>query len=669
MPEGGYSRNPKVINGLQVDSFVPINSNDNESVNKGAPKSEAESIFLSTPELSNAANFIVTYKKTENKLIKKELVRQMAQEFLHDPRHLTAFFDAVELLQELESYQAKKLKKEVEQALSEATFHTLPNKTIDRAEEMRRWITIYAESKVYQNIAEQVLRKLLEQCKNEADVVDVCYSMAMGGLRDSNPMVVRKTLQILGHLAPVMGPGTKAGLLFELAKHSPDPATFALARDIDSAINLLRDRFEGYKEKIDNAVQRIQTHKSFIQGGLKIAKEHPAWAAQISRAAKAMKNRNFRDPTNPMRIKLAEAITRGDYSGLTEANLKQAGLDENSIKLMMEEMGVKSFEDFTVADAEATMSMTDSFMNAGPLRQWLNDVSAEERNKKGEKVTSVHLPEFHPILPTNYQAINDLIGQRLKGNALNNKVIDDEQYWQTLGLYLPDQLIDRQKAEPMLKKLEQYNNQLVEEMRADSVHLLSPRGDIIIIEDPLLTKMGFTGIAFFMDERNRRDTEVYIKIGNYTYRAELDEYFSLRDSLNIEKSINLPKDGEFLRNVILSHLHAIRCTDLVTDISEDETIEGGRVFNGRRAHRRILPEGQNPTREQILLILEKYHVDIVRMNRERDAEAAAAGRENKRKLTYVSESKAQESQKPIHSIAPRATNYLNQILAGKIPVV
>ncbi len=233
-------------------------------------------------------------------------------------------------------------------------------------------------------------------------------------------------------------------------------------------------------------------------------------------------------------------------------------------------------------------------------------------------------------------------------------------YWRTLGHLVPEAMVDPDKAREIRDQLRLDNERLIQEMRDDSIHFLSPRGDQIDFSDPILADLGFKGITFEMDPRNRRDTIVSLNVGNFTYQAVLDEYFALRETGPEGRSVVLPDDGELLRNILLSHLHAIRCTDTVKDTEAALPGESGeRSFRGRRAHRRILAEGYSPTRAQILLILRDYDIDLNRWNEER----ARQGKE--RRVTYVKESEADTNQgAPVRSVAPQATNKLRAILTA-----
>jgi hypothetical protein len=278
----------------------------------------------------------------------------------------------------------------------------------------------------------------------------------------------------------------------------------------------------------------------------------------------------------------------------------------------------------------------------------------EHDNIKGIPAMSLHLPNMSLVFPANGH-LGQFINQELTKENTENKILEGEDYWGTLSWLIPEQILEERQMVSLIES----NQSLQRDIRDNTRYLLSPRGDLVEITDNLLKELGFKSILYEMDNRNRRDTIVTVKAGNFEYRILVDEYLSLREIKN-KKIMHLPLSANFISNIILSHLREIRCSEKVNEVSEN--INGGdgarRAFTARRPHLRRLPTGQEPTTEQIKKALKTYDIDIIRINRE------AQTRGETRKITFVFEAQnvAIAGQNPVHSRAPEATKKLQEIL-------
>lgn len=297
----------------------------------------------------------------------------------------------------------------------------------------------------------------------------------------------------------------------------------------------------------------------------------------------------------------------------------------------------------------------------GPLRKLLNDRLAEDlQHVPGNGISAaLDLPSMSAVRSADTLS---QLGQIIHNEMLNNRIevvhMDTPDHLRTLSYLVPPEMDSRTEFTDIANA----NQQLRREMVEDSRYLLSPRGDQISVTDPMLLTLGFTAITYQMNPANKRETVVTVALGNHVeYRAILDEYFALRD-VHSHNSIQLPQHGAFLENVLLSHLREIRCSERVNEvIPGTPTVPGEtrRAFTSRRAHRRILPEHQSPTPEQIVRIFSEYDIDLVRLNREREA----AGETRRVTYVYEVENIAIGGVGPVRSRTPDATRRLQELLA------
>ncbi len=346
----------------EQEKFFP-----DEPALEGPPKSAEESLFLSIPELSYAADIVVALNAAEGAAEKAAVIHRTVQDFLEDPRRLSDFFDAVKTLQDSKKYHgAKRAAGDIKKALPDALFETFPPSTAA----LERWITLYAESDVYQGTAEKILHKAMDACGNVEAMATLCYELALAGLRSSNDKVVKKTLQILGQLTPALPAASKAAVLFELAKLSPHESTFLKLREIDAAVADVSARKDpSMRGRIDAAVGRTQRHPDYRTEVQKLTTTNPTWVAGI-RAFQKM-------------------LVRGPAEMATKI---QAMHDTLSA-------GEASAEVAAAMDSPAAPVLEALARRSGPLKRWHDDLLAESLQTEGVQVVSLHLPNLHGIIP------------------------------------------------------------------------------------------------------------------------------------------------------------------------------------------------------------------------------------------------------------------------------
>jgi hypothetical protein len=335
--------------------------------------------------------------------------------------------------------------------------------------------------------------------------------------------------------------------------------------------------------------------------------------------------------------------------------------DPSRCKKLQELLHKNDVDGIGLAQWEAETIDPDQFpfnilvQQIGPLRKWYNhQIAMEYQNMKGASAISLHLPKMSAIFQANEHLAHVIQTAMFQENT-NGKILEEEDYWDTLSYLVPPQIQEKEQLAALIET----NQFLQRDIRNNTRYLLSPRGDLIEITDNILKSLGFQSILYEMDNRNRRDTIVTVKVGNFEYRILLDEYLSLRETKS-RKTLHLPLSAHFVTNIILSHLREIRCSEKVNDINGGTNGGEGarRAFTARRPHLRHLPTGQKPTTEQIQRALTTYDIDIIRINRE------AETRGENRKITFVFEAQniVIVGQGPVHSRAPEATKKLQEIL-------
>jgi hypothetical protein len=185
---------------------------------------------------------------------------------------------------------------------------------------------------------------------------------------------------------------------------------------------------------------------------------------------------------------------------------------------------------------------------------------------------------------------------------------------------------------------------------------LSPRGDHIEIVDPVLQGLGFKNVEYHMNKKDRSAIDCTLSIGKYAYSVQLTSDLKLAAGAT---GLTLPEAGSFIEHVILAHLTEILCTDNVGEVTDEgDLVEARKAFSARRAHKRVLPNGQKPSREQVIFALNTYGIDIPQRNRARTSAGEVS------LITWVRhvEAAALAGKGAVVSKAPAAMNRLNAIL-------
>lgn len=587
---------------------------------EGAPATSKDSLFVSTPELAHAAHVLVEYDQENGRMSQRQrdaYFYRLAHSLAQTPARIPQFFDALALLYEAKGYGTVS---EFESLL----FEKLPTLHFERIPIDEHYLVsllqIIAHSDLYRSLGERMLSGIIAGYKTQEETIDFLYKLTLAGCTRSDRAVTKKVLEILSLKTAMLPCESEQGMHYGLGSFSRDDETLCKALEIDVAFSLLTRHHE---QKIYNDLREEQARldaNSVFQETLR----------------KTIEN------ADPARMKaLAEFYARKtDQFGLV--------IDVES----------------QYSDIDFTAFPYSLLVNGGPLRKWCDDYLAIElARERGEDAMTLHLPDMSILVSGGPAAFANVIREAVHAPRKDSIVIEDAEKWQTLCFLLPEEL----QAQEHLRALGDVNEQLKETIRIDTKYLLSPRGDMLVIDDVLLQKDGFSSITFQMDPKNKRDTIVTVAVGTVQYRILLDEFFNLCHPQTREM-LSFPWEGSFIQHIILSHLHEIRCTGNVSEFPgghtgslDNQEQQGRRRFFGRRARRHILPEGQKPTAQQIERVLAEYDIDLVRLNRE------AQARGDIRRITFDFEALPRESATahtaPLRSRAPQATARLHEIIA------
>lgn len=584
--------------------FPEIPRYDNEAPLEGLPQSPEESAFLSIPELAKTADLATDFDKA-NSDKKRKVIDNLIVDLVENPNRFIQTLDSLALLKEVEAYKTELLEENLQRGVERVRFKKFP----PSYESLNGWLAILTESNLYGSLAERVLKQMIGKCNDSKSIISFLYELGLAGMRSNNPEIVKKTLEILALQTKTLPADSIQTIYYLLGNLDPNDKVMQKTFEIGVVFTFLSKKYGTDFIKQKNKADEI------------IVKD-PRFNEHLREIYNA-------DPARSQKLLAMHKDNIGNF--INEYGLLQKASDFNKFpfNLMVQDIG--------------------------PLRKWYNNqVAKEYEEKNGVPVINLHLPNISAPFPIK-EHLEKFICLELSKENPNGKVLENEDYWDTLSMLVPPEILEEKRLASLIAT----NQSLQRDIRDNTRYLLSPRGDMVEITDHLLKELGFKSILYEMDRHNRRDTVVTVKVGNFEYRILLDEYFSLRE-MKDRKAVHLPLSANFINNVILGHLREIRCSEKVNEIGDN--LNGGdgarHAFTARRAHLRRLPAGQQPTSEQIKRALKTYDIDIVRINRE----AKASGKTHCITFVFEAQNVAIAGQEPVHSRAPEATKKLQEIL-------
>lgn len=492
---------------------------------------------------------------------------------------------------------------------------------------MERWVRRWAQED--DPTAETVLRRLIEGIESPAAVTDLLYDLALAGFGTGVPRIMDRTAELLSWETDLMPWDSPQGLQKEFARFHEDPETRRKAAELVDVAFSYQAVTSGRRQR-DYGANMYRIHKD--------TRFHKYLAHQIIHFPDMMEAMGW----NP-------GAARGGILG------------KLALAKQLTRYGADHLKRFKSGGIPAIF--TTHGMEVGPLGEWYRDYYASFSTEvratlpmPGNRSVMAHLnlpgQLTTEIVKTTAAQAARTVEDSLK-TASYDHVIEERTYWNTLGYLVPEQLGQRE----WMRLLGQ-NTQMRDDMVIDKRHSLSPRGDHVEIMNSVLRDLGFDSIDFAMQPDRRDVTLVTLRVGNASFRCWLDREYNFRER-GTGNNLGLGQTSPFLEFVVLSHLHEIHNTDPSRRQQQLIGMEGApKRVEHRRAHRRVLPEGQSPTQEQITKIITEYGIDLVRQNRLRQS------RGEPQLITWVSEVKPEDivGRGPVYSRGDKASVRLHDIM-------
>jgi len=491
----------------------------------------------------------------------------------------------------------------------------LPN-----SKQLYEWLCLSAlkeeslASKDAQTIAQSHLASFITRCRSANESIDVVYEFVKAGFINGNKEVIRHTLDILYGETSILS--------------------------IDSSS--LMDVWLG--TAVATGDSRSKAYEIALARQQMLSMNPTLIGAAVKKAAKIRRSRSYQEHLIQRRQEKIAIVGYQQY---------ERDLHETKEELMNAKRRLKAVSPVRLSRMQDSKGGDELRGVRGPIIEHIDEIKhalqGRKFNPKRVEVGLFVTGESRYVKGTSNELSRSI--RELCAQGVGQELVERKN-WGTIAYLLPENISRKQ-----IRALEEANRKLRAQIKAGQVHTLSPRGDQIEITDSLLTDLGVSSIQYNMNSVDKTQTEVVVEIGKLRYRAELDSEHRLVALGG--KYLYLPEAGAFIEHVILSHLTEILCTDNVGEVSEEgDLIKERKAFATRRAHRRVLQEGEKPTPKQIVKILREYGIDLRRRNQERLAQGETT------LITWVSQVDAISlaGKGAVVSKAPKATATLHRVL-------
>lgn len=571
-----------------------------------------------------------------------ESARQEARELLRDPEHVVRRYDTFTAVRQsgLFSERGEADQAHYEDMLSMAVIDVMTNESppYPTREGMEHWISRWVKKTEASEEqftegrpalkGEPVLRKLIQGASTPEEVTNVLYDMALAGFSTGDPDVMMQTARLLSWQTDLMPLYSQQGIDREFACFSIDPETKQKANEIQDAvlgffsINSARDQLTLWAN-----IRKMFHNTDFLR----------LMGRQVTNYPDEMRKMGWESKSKGGKVHLARVIGQE---------------------------GTKYTEKVRKGGLPAAYATHDT--QVGPLGDWLRDHYASfstlmravaPLGRRRTVLAHLNFPD-QPATEVSKLSADEAASQVRDHlwTTTYDQPIEDATYWNTLGYLAPEKTGSRKWAAIQLE-----NYVLRREMKQDQRHSLSPLGDRLEVVNPVLKKLGFHSIDFVMDRLQRDMTIVTLQVGNATFRCLLDQDLHFREA-GSRHNLGLRQYAPFLEFALLSHLYQIYNAEPSRKVP-------GQVDSGppidvvhRRAHRRRLLPGQNPTADQIIKIMDEYGIYIPVINDDRRA------RGEERMITWVSEVKpdlfspANFGQNPVIHKGEKANDIISNVI-------
>lgn len=585
---------------------IEEHSVDAEPILEGAPISVDESVFLSHPLIAQCATAIVDYTQG-NSAQRRAIVDRYVAESFRSPGQYIELLDVLQALSLEKPYaKAAQLRQDIVHALLGQVQRE--HMTVER---LRGWFAVWTKKEDLGDLIEGMLERVLAKCRSEKEGVDMLYAIALAGYGSPQDSVRHKALRIFNVQTTAVRSHTPGGRFYALGLFSEDDETLKKALEIDGATVFL--------------TQALKPELSPLREGAfgKIVQQ-PDVVAELDRRMRAQ----------PTRMRAILNLYRRDF-------------DDHGIIKTSQRLEVDEFP------------MTLAVHNPGPLRTLLNRYIADDIERRGDYV-AVPIELSHTGITIRVRSYAET------AQAVLSHIPEQGEYAPLItegNIKTLSYLIPTEAHPDTWVRVREITEKHKKEIASESRYFLSPRGDqISTLDDELLRELNIHSLTYLMNPKNKRETIVDIQVRSHTFRILINEHLELC-AYDTQQPLDLGLRGSFLEHTIFAYLHEIRCSDRMNDCSSGAhgratSDDQRRAFTSRRAHRRLLPVGQQPTQEQIRRILDAYDIDLRMMNITRQA------RGETQQVTYVYEVEhvAIGGTGPVRSKAPHAMDGLKSIV-------
>lgn len=603
----------------------------------GAPKARPDSVFVSIPylgEVVSAADSLKNEKKAETQ---RRILEDLASKMVTSPRACKAILDDIFYLSHPETANAayaenaENLRKRLLSEFTKLVEWRDKDEFPPKPEVLEEWLFLYATDprEEYRELAEVILKKMVDRCATRARVVSFIYNLVYAGAISNSRAVTEKILEIVSYKTPIFGVDPENDITYK----SDNGEIFSVKET--PVIRYLLALFEPEDDEVLQQHMEAESTIEYLcsQYRPELSHERNSGICDEILMSEAFWKKLFSLYGVDVKSVLEE-IEKSDRPELKRFyEIRNWYRRQNNLGTPTEVAGVVRVDDVEIAAREFPASLF--FRNPGPLREWHNEqIAATLSRKAGFPYVNLSLPGVGSTREfTNYTQVSQLISQEFQKPVSEDMdpCITEARFFRTLSYIAPTDFFG-EKQEEMFARLKILNEEMRTNLDRDVEYFLSPRGDQIRITDPILVELGFHETSFEMDPRENGDIIASLQFGNYEFQFLIDSNYRFLQYPNGTRLVLSPF-GAFLDYVVLSHLHEIlrNATRLTprrgskTKADEDilvrEKGEEGRRHEiiARRPHFRTLPEGQKPSDEQIRAAAQRpYRVNLVAHNLRRE---------------------------------------------------
>lgn len=573
---------------------------------------------------------------------KRQRIEKLARELIIDPQDIEYVFDTFNLLEASDIFSESGLQTMHEYAsdLTAAVNEQIGAEETPQPSDigMEYWVTTWAKGDNLR--AEKLIGAMLEKADSPAKITDLMYRMTLAASGSGDKDVIYAVLELNAGLTDYMRPESNQSADLLSARFNEDPDVYNKAWELGDALtimlNMLMDVDKPDARQAERVVALVRASKQ--------------------RVIAVNKTKRYEEEVIRIGVNHNEhyeaTVQKINGPGKHSKDIADAGISK---RIRVWKARLSALKDISRGNTAELLHATD---NPGPLGEWTLDntshlgaVTAWKRNN-----TKVHAHLNLPGLPSAINETTRAEASQTVRALLNERSFDapieQRTFWNTLGYLVPKEVNMSDFA-----RIAVANDDLRHEIKYNKVHSLSPLDDTVEVTNDTLLDLGFNSLTFAMHPDRKDLTIVTVRVGEAAFRGYFDRDYKLRE-LGTDRGMDLEAPAPFLEYVILSHLHQIHCTENLEVPDEAEETAPSNTVEYRRAHRRILPQGQNPSPGQIIIAWDEYGIDLVKQNRHRLAEGEP------QLITWVSQVKPEHvaGRQPVRSKGDIAGARLTDLL-------